>query len=167
MKEIDITYGAYAAKWGLTDMYPESEDKLRQALLSGEDFDTGWWGCKKEIRYCRISREEGTITVEVSTHMDDLWESEDLIYDALWETTRQEDELPEEIIDSIRDAAIFDGIDDHSDVEDTLPADASYEDVLSLIDRMENQAEECAESMYKTLCEIVKAHVEYMNQKED
>ena len=105
MKEIDITYGEYAAKWGLTDLYPESEDKLRQALLSGEDFDTGWWGCKKEIRYCRITQEIGMITVEVSAHMDDLWESDDLIYDALWETTKQEDELPEEIIDSIRDDA--------------------------------------------------------------
>lgn len=167
MKEIDITYGEYAAKWGLTDLYPESEDKLRQALLSGEDFDTGWWGCKKEIRYCRITQEIGMITVEVSAHMDDLWESEDLIYDALWETTRKEYELPEEIIGSIRDDAIDDGVDDHWEEYADLQAPASYESVLSTIGKLEDLAETRLHEMYETLCQIVKAHVDYMNQKED
>ena len=162
MKDIDICYGMYASKWGLTDFYEESEKKLKDALASGEDFDTGWWGCKKEIRYARICRENGAVTVEVSCHMDDLYESDDLIYDALWEECRTEEELPDAIIDSIRDAAIWDGIEDSTEMSDTLPHDASFDDIVAKIDRIEEWAEAKNKEMYGKLRAIVKAHVEYM-----
>jgi len=92
MKEIDIAEntGEYASKWGISDFYEEAEQSLRDALASGEDFDTGWFGCKKEINCAQIVREGGEITVCVSAHMDDLWDSEDLIYD----TMKEEVELP-------------------------------------------------------------------------
>ena len=161
-KEIDICYGMYASKWGLTDFYEESEQKLKDALASGEDFDTGWFGCKKEIRYARICRENGAVNIEVSCHMDDLYESDDLIYDALWEECGTEDELPEEIIDSIRDAAYDSDLNDESGVEETLPQDASYEDICECLSRLENEAERENTEMYNILRDIVKAHVEYM-----
>lgn len=164
MKTIDIAKhtGEYASKWGLTDFYPEAEADLRKALESGEDFETDWFGCKKEIRYARITGDEGRITIEVSAHMDDLWESEDLIYDALWEVSKIEDELPEEIIDSIRDAAIYD-IDDHTDLDVALPRSATWDEIVEAMGKLEDEAEANNHRMYLELCEIVKAHVEYMN----
>lgn len=79
MKEISINSGEYSSKLGLTDLYPESETKLREAFASAEDFTTGWTGCRKETQHVNYTREEASITIEVSAHMDDLWESDDLI----------------------------------------------------------------------------------------
>ena len=42
MNKIDISYGEYAASWGLTDFYKDSEAKLREAFNSNEDFETSW-----------------------------------------------------------------------------------------------------------------------------
>ena len=162
MKDIDICYGYYASHWGLTDFYEESNAKLVNVLNSGEDFDTGWFGCKKEINYARICRDGDTLIVQVSAHMDDLWEEDDLIYDALWEECHTEEELPECILESIRDEAIDVGIDERSEAEETLPADASFEDILAVIERLEGEAMNSNTEMYKQLRAIVKAHYEYM-----
>lgn len=163
MKTIDIAEktGEYASKWGLTDFYPEAEAELKKALESVEDFETDWFGCKKEIRYAKITGTQEEITIEVSAHMDDLWEEDDLIYDALWEVSKIEDELPEEIIDSIRDAAVYD-IDDHTNMEVSLPRSATWEEIIRAMENLEYEAEANNHRMYLELCDIVKAHVEYM-----
>jgi len=163
MKYIEISAGKYASKWGLTDWYPEAEEKLRAALAQEDNFQTEWFGCKKEIRYARISREGDTILVEVSAHMDDLWEEDDLIYDALWETCHVEEELQEEIIDSIRDAMIDEGIDDHTELSEEIPATSTFEEITETIGKLEDEAEKNNRIMYKDLCDCVKAHVDYMN----
>lgn len=167
MKKIDITEntGMYASKWSISDFYEEAEKSLREVLASGEDFDTGWFGCKKEINYAQIVREDGKITVSVCCHMDDLWESEDLIYDALWEMTKAENELPEEIIDSIRDAAIDERVDDSSTWTEVLPSSASFDDVVKALDKCEANADRDNAGKYKMLCEIVLAHVRYMEEE--
>lgn len=157
MWEIDITEnsGVYASKWGISDFYDEAEKSLREALISGKDFDTGWFGCKKEINYARIIRENGEITVSVCCYMDDLFESEDLIYDAIWKMTKSEkDVLPEEIIDSIRDGAILDCIGDSSTEVEILPLSSSFEDVVNALDKCEAKASEENDRMFNRLCEI-------------
>lgn len=164
MKGIDICYGEYASKWGLTDFYEDSEQKLREALASGEDFDTGWFGCKKEIRYAKIERENGKVIVSVSCHMDDLYESDDLIYDALWSACKIEKELPEEILDSIRDAAIWDGLDDYTSESTELSESASFEEICGSIGRLEESAEQHNSKMFDDLCFVVKSHVQYMEE---
>lgn len=149
----------------MTDFYPEAEQKLKDALASCEDFDTGWWGCKKEINYARVRREDGAIIVEVSAHMDDLYDycsSPDLIYDALWEECHTEEELPDDIIDSIIFAAINDGIDDHTDICDALDSDATFDDVCFMLARFEAYAMAENRSMYLRLRDIVAAHYEYL-----
>ena len=167
MKRIDIAEntGEYASKWSISDFYEEVEKSLRDALESGEDFETDWFGCKKEINYGQIVREDGKITVSVSCHMDDLWDSEDLIYDALWEVTKAENELPDEIIDSIRDAALGDNVDDSSTWTEVLPSSASFDDVVEALDKCEANADAENTGMYKMLCEIVYAHIEYMKEQ--
>lgn len=166
MKDLEFPNGGiYASKWGLTDFYEGNDDFLRKAIESDEDFDTGWIGCKKEIRYARVHRERGEFEVEVTAHMDDLWDDGDLIYDALWTVAKSGDELPEDIIDSIRDAAIDSGVDDHTYCNRYLPLNASYETVVDTIGELENEAEQTNEELYRILCEIVKDHVEFMKEQ--
>lgn len=160
MEKIDITRntGLHASKWSISDFYEEAEKDLREILASGKDFDTGWFGCKKEINYAQIMRCSGEISVSVTCHMDDLWEQDDLIYDALAELNI-EDELPEKIIDSIRDAACDSQLDDHSTATATLPGNASFEDVVAALDKLESEADKSNQEMYRELCEIVKSHL--------
>lgn len=168
MKEIDITYGEYASKWGLTDFYDESAEKLKSALESGEDFDTGWFGCKKEINYAKYVKCGNDFEISVSAHIDDMYESDDLIYDALWEVAKSEEELPDDIIDSIRECAIWDGIEDYSELSETIPvADATFEKVVEITEKLESQAMEHNHEMFKLLCEIVKNHLNYMEESKN
>ena len=155
MNRIDISYGEYAAKWGLTDFYEESEQALRDALASGKEFEASY-GCKKEIRYATISRhEDGDIEVLVDAHMDDLFDGDELIYDALWRRFHIEEELPDDMIDDIRDWAIDDGIDDHTELSVVLDSGATFEDVCEMISQLENEAEEANDAMFDRLCGIV------------
>lgn len=167
MERIDICCGGeYASKWALTDWYEESEKILREAIESGEDFDTGYFGCRKEIRYGRIRRENGVISVEVSAHMDDLYDGGELIYDALWEVSKSEEELPDDIIESIRDSAVDCGINDFAAEWEDLPPDATFADVDHLISVLEDSVESQNEENFSRLCDIVKDHVEYMKSDE-
>ena len=166
MKEIDITEncGYYASKWGISDFYPEAETSLRQALESGEDFDTGWFGCKKEITYAHIVKAGDEITVSVACHMDDLWDEQDLIHDALWEVAKNDNILPAWIIDSIRDAACDEGLDDHTQCSLTLPGSATFEEIVATLDKLEAEADDNNTTMYRELCGIVEGHIEYMKE---
>lgn len=166
MKELFKDTGEYAAKWGLTDFYEAEEQELREAIESGEDFTTGWYSCKKEIRSGEITRVNGKILITVSAAMDDLYDAEDLIYDALWEVApNYEDELPEEIVDSIRDAAIEERIDDHNEASDTIPGDSTYDEIVRAVSGLESEAEELNTRDYIKLKEIVKAHLCYLKME--
>lgn len=162
MKTVDIAYGEYASQWGLTDFYTESETKLKELFESGEDFETEWFGCKKEIRYAKYTRENGVFTVEVSCHMDDLYEQPDLIYDALWESCRVEIEFPEEIIESIIDVCIECEIEDRITLTEELNGKATYEEVIEKTEELENKAESLLHEMFERLCSVVKDHYIYM-----
>ncbi len=155
MKDIELTDGCYAARWGLTDFYKESEQRLRDALASGEDFHSSY-GCKKEIDQCEIERDADGIAVTVTAHMDDLWEAEDLIYDALWERLHIEGyEFSDELIDEIRRMASDDGIDDYSQTSETLPANTTFEQLCETISALESKADSDNKQMFDSLCDIV------------
>lgn len=147
--------GEYVSKWWLTDFYPEYEEILRNAIESGEDFDTGWVGCKKEIRYMRLSRENGKLSIEVSEHTDDMWDEDDLIYDAVWKVTGSEDEIPEDKLDAIRDVAIYSDVDDHADVSAEYSNPLTFDEVVEIIDEMESDVSDATSRMFEELCDIV------------
>ena len=161
MKEISICSGEYAAKWGLTDFYSESEKALKDALASGEDFFVTY-GCKKEIRYASIERNAYRISIAVTAWMDDLWESSDLIYDALWERLKIESELDDETIDSIRNIAIECCLDDHTSEYSILPVTADFNAICAEIEKLESHAEETNEKLFNELCDIVAEHCSYL-----
>ena len=58
------------AKWGPGDWYDDFREELVRALKSGEDFDTGWYGVKKEIQSARIWRDGRKLCVQVSVSND-------------------------------------------------------------------------------------------------
>ena len=163
MKNIDIACGEYAAKWGISDFYEDSEAKLREALASGEDFTTEW-GCKKEIRYAALTREGDKILLQVDCHMDDLYESDDLIYDALWERLKLEEELPEEIIDSILEVASDEWMQDYAEASAELPASATFEEICAKLDELTDEAEKENDDTFKHLCDMVEDAYKWMKE---
>lgn len=58
------------AKWDVSDFYEEPKDAIVAALQSGEDFDTGWYGVKKEIQSGHVQRKGSEITCEASVSND-------------------------------------------------------------------------------------------------
>ena len=165
IKTIEITDGDYAAHWGLTDLYEDSKARLIEALNYDGEFTTGWFGCKKEIEYAKVERLGGKLIVNVACHMDDLFDSDDLIYDALWTVTGKEYELPEDIIDSIRDYVVDNGIEDCTVLFEQLRPDASFDNVVSCICRLADKANANNGRMYKELCNCVRDHVEWLESK--
>jgi hypothetical protein len=57
-------------KWGPTDFYSNTKEALAKAFKSRKSFETPWLSCKKEILSSRITRDKGTVTVEVSVSDD-------------------------------------------------------------------------------------------------
>jgi len=162
MVNLNDFFGAFfdASKWGLANLYPWAEAALREALASGGDFDSGWGSCRKESRSVRFRRKNGKITVDVTAHMDDIWEEPDLIFDALWEIGRGDVELPDDVIDTIRELAAENGIDDSTTVTVTLPGDASFDDVMRVTGEAEDEAEANNRRMFDSLCWIVRDFAE-------
>ncbi len=70
MKPIKISAGLDGSHRGLTDLYPEGEIALRDALADKPDFITEWWGSKHEIASARVFRGSGQVTVEASVSDD-------------------------------------------------------------------------------------------------
>lgn len=155
MKHIDLDGASYASKWGITDFYEDVEALLREVVESGEDFDTGWFGCKKEIRYAMYTKNRYGFFITVSAHMDDLYEGADLIYDALYEEFDVIG-VTDDLIDEIRELALEDGIDDVSYIDVRLPRDASYDDIIRATQEAEDEAEMKNKDKFDRLCKIVK-----------
>lgn len=157
MKTIEITDGTYAAQWYLTDFYKGSEARLRKALDSDDEFVITY-GCKKEIRYCTIVRAKGVLHVEVRAEIDDLYDGDALIYDALYEACGVEDEIEDDdLIEEIRRIAAEDGLLDFSSVSCDLDSTSTFEQLCEAISKLEDEAETMNTDAYGTLCDIAKA----------
>lgn len=119
--------------WGITgdasDLYHDVREMLEKALESGEDFDTGWHGFKKELESMRVRREGEKITVYVSAEMDSCFEEPDLIYDCL--TDEEAEKLTDEMIESIREELMWADFVEESGDEETFPAYASLSDIMT------------------------------------
>ena len=159
MKTIDIAVGDYAARWGLADLYPESRKMLAEALSDSLEFSTEWFGCKKEINYAKVERRNGAVYVSVCCCMDDLFDSDDLIYDAMYTEFRSTEQLPDDVIEGIRDWAVWSGVDDHTEAVRQVSVDASIDEVISCIGDLESLAEKNNQEMFAELCEYVRARV--------
>ena len=116
--------------WGVGDFYDGHEKELRDAIESGEPFDTGWHGFKKELQSMRIQRTDGKIIVSVSEYMDDL-DDYALILDCL--TDEEEQKITEEQLDEIRDQLLdlwWSEFTTETSEEEELPSDVTFEQVM-------------------------------------
>lgn len=128
--------------WGVGDLYNGNEELLKNALESGEDFDTEWHGFKKELESMRITRDSEGITVYVSACMDSALEELDLIMDGI--TEEEAKKLTDEIVEEIREY-LYEDMEycEECDDSETLPATATYEEIMAkateLIDGLHEQ----------------------------
>lgn len=166
IKVVNITNGIYASKWGVADFYSEAEQNLRNLLASGEDFETEWCDCQKEPESVKFIREDDRIKVIVSVSIDDLWEQNDLICDAFYEVFHKEDDTllcNDEFMDAVRDSAMDCGIDDHATSSMSIPADSTYEQVISCVSRCASRARIETDRYFGVLCDIVAELADIMN----
>ena len=163
IKSYDITNGRIdGSKWGLTDLYPEAERNLRELLTSNEDFETDW-SSRKECWSAYIRRVNGICSVTVCVNIDDLWESTDLIDNALYDLNLENTELSEDDIEYIRDAAFECDVDDHADAKSEL-RNPDYEDLMEEIERLTDKATAAADRNYEVIKSIV---MDCVNTKEE
>ena len=150
----EINDGAYGSNWGLTDLYPESEKNLKSLLVSSENF-RATWGSKHELLSAVVMRIDGTFTVNVSAWMDDLWDSDDLIYDALYQSCGDENMvLSDETIEEIR-GCLSDECDDHAG-ESFFGTCNSYEELMNIINNLATYAEARLDAYFSELVSVVR-----------
>jgi hypothetical protein len=85
------------ASWGPSSWYIDFEEKLRAAIESGDKFDTGYVGVKKEIQSFRIHTKDSGFVCEVSC-------SDDFDTEGKGEVFLTREGTTEEIMDKIRSA---------------------------------------------------------------
>ena len=154
VKDYDIAdSGTYASSWGLTSLYEECEKNLKFLLNSGENFRASW-SSKKSLQSVTIMRIEETLQITANVWMDELWESEDLIYDAYYDVSGCEDELSDETIDYIRDIAFEVGCDDHASAS-WKGVCLGYDEIMKRIDSLAEEAECKLVKWYEQLKVIV------------
>ena len=163
--------GVYCSHWGLVDLYPQCEKNLRELLDLGKDFRTEWCGSKKELLSARYSRIGSSFWVEVEAWMDDLWDGDALIYDAIYDVLHNEEKYPlplsaqeklhtienegdDEFMDEVR--SMCDYVDDNITVSHSFPAvDAHYDTIMDIVSKLEDEADDILKENYETLCGIV------------
>ena len=140
---------AYGCKWGLTDLYPEDEAILRAAIDARKTFDTGWIGCKKEIRSFRMISDGKLITIQASAEMDEF---PDLIYDALDDDV----ELTEEQVETLEeywynDTEMFTEVES----ERTVPV-TTYKDAMMILEQLEDANDRQLNAWFEVVKQWVK-----------
>ena len=153
---------AYCAHWGLTDLYPEDERILRKAIAEKQTFDTGWVGCKKEIRSFRIISDGKVMTIQTSAEMDDI---EDLIYDATPDGVELTEAQFNEVLDywcENTEMATEVGS------ETTIPV-TTYEDSMKAIEHMEQENDNTLKEWFEIVTTWVKEVINNVTfeEKED
>lgn len=116
--------------WGVGDLYNGNEELLKNALESGEDFDTEWHGFKKELESMRITRDSEGITVYVSAYMDSALEEWDLIMDGI--TEEEAEKLTDEIVEEIREY-LYENSEycEECEYSETISATSTFEEIMA------------------------------------
>lgn len=132
--------------------YPEVRKLLKEALASGEDFDTGWGSFKKEIESIRIQAIGDTIIVSVSESMDEI---PDLIYDC-----DNADDLTDDEIDELVDCWYLGDYSTDTDRDAYIDRDSSLEDILKVATKLVNECHDFLEAGFK----YMQTNVDYIRE---
>ena len=135
--------------WGLNELYPDAEKKLRELLSSGQGFDTGWGSCKHEPVSAQIIARDKHITVLVHQEMDDF---PALVYDALPDDV----EVDEDTVDSwAEDIQENYGINTEITVEREIPRTSTYEEVVKTMSELSDEADGALQDGFKVVRDYV------------
>ena len=154
--KLNFPESLYGCKWGLTDLYPQYEKIIREAIEKRETFDTDGVSCQKEIRSFRIISDGEKMTIQAFSEMDEWPE---LIYDALWDVTETEEELTDEQIEELTDywnESLEMNTETQSEI--TIPVstyEAAMETLETLEEQNEKQLNECFEIVKSWVKEII------------
>lgn len=95
------------SKWGLTDLYPDSEKELIRAIENGADFKVSW-SSKKEIASACIDLYDGIYTIDV--HVSDDFDTDGHCRDAYFPKSDSPSDVYKKLmsmIDQCWDDAIY------------------------------------------------------------
>ena len=152
----DMKYSKLLGKiddWGRWEPSEENEALLREALESGEIFDSGYHGFSKlNYNFC-VERHLEDTTVLVSNFMDSALETDSLFYDFLTDE-EYEEMLTEERIEEIRRYLYLGDYEEQVELSEELSADATYEDIMAVVDRLGEEADQILETSFKECIEI-------------
>lgn len=156
-----ITIGHHdASNWGVADFYDDVRKTLREAFDSGEDFQTQWLPCKKEVRSVRYTRQNLFVTIEVCCEMDDL-SNGDLIQDAVWQIDGDDREITDEQMNEILNVVWFGDVTDGVTLAYELPSDeTTFDRVISETERLETEAADLLDEYFDRVCNIVREVLE-------
>lgn len=129
--------------------YSDVKEALIAALESGENFDTGWHGFKKELQSMRITADGDEITIEVWACCDD---PEDLV----WDCEESEGITDEQYQDILDDFYLTDHRTEYSGWEH-IPRDSSLTDVMKVATEIADELNESLEDSYNAMKTIVVA----------
>lgn len=147
-------------------LYKDFADDLRIAISSGEPFDTGWHGFKKELESMKVTRKSKNddIIVEVSAYMDSAYEDAALIYDCL--TNEESKNLTDSMIEEIRNELDFTDFREETEEMEFISPESSLEDVIKtasdLIRYCNNELHECYLMCMEVTLSVLYNHPEDM-----
>lgn len=146
-----------ATRWGLTDLNPEAEQKLRELLNSGKPFRTEWTSSTKEFVGFQISS-NGATEVIVAASDDGIDEGTELVEDAIWNLKIDDGFFTEDEMAEIYDLVFMDGGYELEVAEssETLPYPATYEQIMDTLKKLGEENRKSLDETYESLKGIVK-----------
>ena len=133
-------------------LYPEVRGMLKEALVSDEDFNTGWGCFKKEIESIRIQAIGDTIIVSVCESMDDI---PDLIYDC-----DNSDDLTDDEIDELVDYWDISDYKTYTYRDAYIDRNSSLKDILKVATKLINECHDFLEAGFK----YMQTNVDYIRE---
>ena len=146
-----------ATKYGLTDLYPEAEQKLRELLDSGKPFKTEWTSATKRAVGFQISS-DGATKVIVTAMDNEADEGIELVYDAIWDLGIDDNFFTEEEMEEMYDPVTEDCLYsfEYADCMYILPYPATYEQIMDTLEKMGRENRACLIESYEFLKGTVK-----------
>ena len=150
-----------ATRYGLTDLYPEAERKLRELLDSGKPFRTGWTSYTKEFVGFQISS-NGATEVIVAASDDGIDEGTELVGDAIDSLGIDYDFFSREEMEEIYNLVVLDGGYELEVAEssETLLYPATYEQIMDTLEKLGEENRKSLDETYEFLKGTVKQFAE-------
>ena len=150
-----------ATKYGLTDLYPEAEKKLRELLDSGKPFTTKYNSATKNPVGFNISS-NGATEIVVNAVDCGIDPNSGLVDDAIWDLGIDYDFFTEKEKEDIYDFAIRDGSYSFEIASSsvTLSYPESYEQIMDSLDRLGQKNRRSLYDAYEFLRRTVKQFAE-------